>query len=56
MYEKENSKKCSKESIFLELKIYLNECLFNEKVISYDLYNEMQLKLLKKIEKERNNI
>ncbi len=56
MHQKENPKKCSKESLFLELKIYLNECLFNENIISYDLYNEMQLKLLKKLEKERNNI
>jgi len=46
-----NTKELPKEYLILKLRISLNKDLYENKVITYDIYNKMQQLLFKKMDK-----
>lgn len=46
-----NTKELPKEYLILKLRMMFNKDLFEEKIISFDIYNRMQKLLTKKMDK-----
>lgn len=46
-----DSKELPKEYLLLQLRMSFNKSLFEEKVISFDIYNRMQKSLIRKMDK-----
>jgi len=54
LYESEkytDTKELPKEYLILKLRMYFNNELLENKIISYDIYNKMQNLLIKKMDK-----
>ena len=52
---KNSTKKITEEEVLLNLKLKINNELYEEKIISYDVFKYIRQRLMKKIEKINKN-